>query len=794
MAARLRLLTLAVATALCAFAPLAIGTVHLWSIATASGLSLLLLVLVIATRLAVDRGPMRIGWVGAAFLVVTVWTAFQLIPLPPSWVMVLSPRSHEILEFTLGPLGLYGDDAWRPLSLDPPATAQELVRLAGLSAAYLAALNAFTSRTEANRLYTAVALTGAALFAIGVVHKLTGTRAILGLYESSSAFFHFFTSTFVNPNHLAGFLGLAAAIALGLASSSETARPWRWILAAAGVACGLGVLLSLSRAGIGALLFAQLVLAWLVLRRRPWNVRRLALLVGCFAAVAATGVAIGSERLLGELSPSSIGRDLQGSLKIELWRDSLPMVADFAGTGIGKGAFPVVFPLYQSTFAQHTFTHVENQILQILIDHGAVVGGFLLVTVAVAVARQLPRRLASGACGALAGVVGVAAHNLADFNLEVGGVAFPFALVLGTLLARPSRRELAEPARAPPGAVGTWVAAALVAGGLAALAVATPYAQRENKDRAVSRLRAAPSDPGTIEQVALTEIEHHPADYLLFLTAAARMSVPGADARRAIRFANRALYLNDASPDVHLVTARLLRAVGRRDQAILEYTLAVRRRPAMLERLFAELVTLSDPVAAMLEVAEGRDARRALARFLLDRRRTADGERVGELLLASDPADHATLSLLSRSSLARGDLDRALALADRLAAIPGQRGEAAIIAGDVHRAAGRLADARRAYELARSLEPRRADVYLRLAEIHIANRNGAEALKVLSELQRVDIHAAARPGVSMMLGHAWALEGRLDRAQREYQRVLEKQPGNAEAIHHLRALKARSAP
>ncbi|MFP2901599.1 hypothetical protein [Corallococcus sp. 4LFB] len=52
---------------------------------------------------------------------------------------------------------------------------------------------------------------------------------------------------FGNPNHLAGFLGLCATVAVGLALSKQP-RSRAWPFAMAALVSGAGVLLSLSRA------------------------------------------------------------------------------------------------------------------------------------------------------------------------------------------------------------------------------------------------------------------------------------------------------------------------------------------------------------------------------------------------------------------------------------------------------------------------------------------------------------------------------------------------------------------
>jgi tetratricopeptide (TPR) repeat protein len=81
-----------------------------------------------------------------------------------------------------------------------------------------------------------------------------------------------------------------------------------------------------------------------------------------------------------------------------------------------------------------------------------------------------------------------------------------------------------------------------------------------------------------LEQVrarALTLIDRHPSDYLLYGLVGSVYATGGkATAGEALAFVNRALYLRPMDAASHRIAARALLALGRRSQGFLEYRLA----------------------------------------------------------------------------------------------------------------------------------------------------------------------------------------------------------------------------
>ncbi|HCF58923.1 MAG TPA: polymerase, partial [Myxococcales bacterium] len=137
--------------ALVVFCPLAIATVHPWATGVAAALAFAACALA-ATAAMRSGEPFLVPAPGLALGAATLFIAFQLLPLPPAVVGLLAPSTRELFEFVLGPLGLY--PAWRPLSLDPPATARELVKALTYLCAFFAAAQVARSSRARKRMVT----------------------------------------------------------------------------------------------------------------------------------------------------------------------------------------------------------------------------------------------------------------------------------------------------------------------------------------------------------------------------------------------------------------------------------------------------------------------------------------------------------------------------------------------------------------------------------------------------------------------------------------------------------------
>jgi tetratricopeptide (TPR) repeat protein len=512
------------------------------------------------SQASAPSGEVDLPSLGLALLAVPAAIALQLVPVPPVLLRVLSPTAHELATRHLTPIAAF--PSWRPLSLDPGATALELAKGLGCAAVTLAAALLARSHSRRDALLRAVAL-GGPVVVLGIVAGRL--FAELPLVEPRFPF--------VNPNHLAGFLQLAAWPALGFALRARGPARAGWLVAFG--ASVMGMFLSLSRAGITAFLVGVAIFLILLARSpaaaslagavRPASGRsRWAAsgppLAAALAGALAVAAFLAFDRIVGELR--TVGDAASSEVKLGVFRVALQMIADFPLVGIGRGAFATAYPSYKLEPVQLTFTHVENEWLQLPLELGVPVGlGVLLLFVLAWLAAARPRRLSRPVIGALSGAAALAAQNLFDFSPELTGVAFPLAIVTGILVSETStvsvRRSLVHLA-----AIG---AAALAS---AAVVLHLSHPPEADGDRVAT---AATADAALA--AARSVLPWHPADWV----PPASVGVKLAAERRcseAMPWLLRAIERSPTAPLPHFGAATCLARSRRDGLAKREYRLA----------------------------------------------------------------------------------------------------------------------------------------------------------------------------------------------------------------------------
>ncbi|RUO94094.1 polymerase [Corallococcus sp. AB018] len=519
----------------------------------------------------------RVPLLAAPLVGAVVLCVSQLVPLPPGLLAWVSPEAAALREDVLVPLGLTG---WRPVSLEPSATWRELAKHVAYLVTFVAAVQVCRARASRQRLLSVLAFTGAAVATVGLGHALFGVDTLFGL----RAYVHArppLVTPFGNPNHLAGFLGLCATVAVGLALSKQP-RSRAWPFAMAALVSGAGVLLSLSRAGIVFFVFGQVLLAaWLMKQRREartparpaWG-RGAAVLLGLLATLS-VGAYLAADQLWAEARTVDGVESLRRG-KMEPWPMMARAARAFPVLGMGRGAFEAAFPRYQTEPNPNTFTHPENAVLQVAAEWG--VPGLLLLGLGVWAFVKRVRREDHGPVelAALSGVAALALHNLFDFSLELPACAVAVAVVLGAVF-RPREAERMAARRTKLGTLPVGPALALAAGLTVVMLVALVPGRRRMADaEALLAERVAARAPGAeVRALGLQLIDVHPADYLLYrLMAMASVSNGAEGAKDALSFVNHTLYLRPLDAPAHRVAARALLHLGRREQAFLEYRLA----------------------------------------------------------------------------------------------------------------------------------------------------------------------------------------------------------------------------
>lgn len=724
----------------------------------------------------------------------------QLLPLPSGLLGWVSPEAASLREFALVPLGL---TSARPVSLDPPATWRALAGYVAYALAFIAAVEVCRSRHSRRRLLATLAFTGAALTVVGLLHSLLGVTQLFGL----RAFAHAqppLVTPFGNPNHLAGFLGLASTVGMGLTLTSEL-RGRGVLFAGAALLSGAGVLLSLSRAGILCFVLGQALLAgWMLYERQrtgraersPLPKGRATAVVVVLGATLAAGGFVGWEKLVAEAASADSVEELRQSSKVELWPRMVEAARAFTVLGMGRGAFESAFPRYQTEPNPNTLTHPENAVLQLGAEFG--VSGLLLLAGWVWGFLRLLRRerLGGAEVAVLAGIAALGLHNLFDFSLELPACAVAAWVALAAV-ARPEEREPTAAAGptwrlAPSRALGVAAALVLLAG-VGLVAGRHTLAGAEEELTALIQSRAPLSQ---VRARALALIDRHPSDYLLYSLAGSAHAAGGkASAEDALAFVNRALYLRSVDADAHRIAARALLALGRRSQGFLEYRLAyesgdeqVLAREALAQtRTLEELqrLTPEDPrvVAALAQTLQFRAERQEQALAWLGWAREFFEQRLRERSPEGPRPRFGARDLdvlwehEARLHLIRSELSQAEALCAELELRAPDALGPLMLRAEILRAQGHRAEAIQQLDRLLPRFPGKVELAFELTRQLLEARLTRRAREVLQQVSPFVTDYSQRAELLWLEAVSYEQDGLLSRALERYQTVARLKPG-----------------
>ncbi len=463
-----------------ALLPWAFGGVEMWAYRAAS------LGIVAAVRVVLWKyGPKGLGlgqgderWQLAAFAL-AAWAFVQIVPLPPQVIRIISPHAHQIyteilpgypgqrsaqmlaglerkaIEHTDAPADVAAaavdqrdidcGGPWRPISLHPAATEEQLFWYLCLLGAFLVVRNRATSPERESVYRWTCFATFAALAVFGLLQSFQWTGAIYWMRPvlvDSRPF-----GPYVNPNHFAGLMELAVPWLAGYtwsrlkeATQKPFQQPARFVLAGAGtVACLTAGLASASKAG-AVLLPAGLLCVALFGARTG----RLRLRIGlvAIALIAVLAVALASttvgERIRSHLDKAE-GLDVAGG-RVTAWSSATGMLRDYPLTGIGFGAFGDVYPHYLPPGEFKGWSQLHNDYYEVLVSGGIVaallVGALVWGYVSRLRAQLFPRGspISQSDLGLVVGLAALAVHGFADFNHQIPANALMFVALAALAL------------------------------------------------------------------------------------------------------------------------------------------------------------------------------------------------------------------------------------------------------------------------------------------------------------------------------------------------------------------------
>ena len=455
------------------FLTLAFGGVYSWS--SAAALCAVTAVVVARALLATRRGEVELPprWILGPLLLVWAWAAFQAVPLPPA----LSGPPDGVPDALEARWALLSPEAWRPLALD-------LGRCLGAvqkGALYILAFGLAWSLGRAGYarwfLFGLMALGCFEAF-YGMLEQVSGNAETFGYAKPSGS--SRASGSYVNPNHYAGFLGMALPAGIGIALGMQRGQrldgfwlrlregltrpdaPKRALLVGAAFLIAVGLVASLSRGGSLAAMLGIAVLAGVGARRN----RKKSLVVLAIAGGLGLWIALlGAERLTARFAKIETLELIEARGRVGLVRDTASMLGDFPLRGIGVGSYETAFPVYAGAPYGGIADHAHCDVLQALAELGGPMGLLLLICVGatyVVIARRVLRAegpRAADAATLLACVCPLVVHSFFDFNLHLPANALWWSVLLGLGLGCTEGR--AHTVQLPRGRLG--VAALLLA-------------------------------------------------------------------------------------------------------------------------------------------------------------------------------------------------------------------------------------------------------------------------------------------------------------------------------------------
>ena len=463
--------------------------------------SIFALVIVWMGKLLADGGEESnfLRTLGFPLLTFIGFVLFQLVPLPPSVLALLSPGTYALYAHSLPgwpaqvPYAALREfpaseswretlSVWRPLSIAPAQTLVDLLKCCAYGGFFfLILLYPFRSapssawqQSEARlfRGMVAVILSSAGVVAIlGILQWLTWNGKILWFFVPYDWHLDLTSSvprasaSFVNPSHFANYLSLALPLAVAGMLSPETLKGCRQryeVRLLCGVIAGvllMGILLSLSRTAWLTTVVCLGLLFWgarsRVDQRNQQRQRWFPSVfigtvvgVGVFLLVALFLVGSTGRQQLDARLIETVSQFTGPQNRIAVWLDTAKMIRDFPMFGVGLGAWPELYPRYQRPPWQMTFyREAHNDFVELLAEVGIIGTGFLgwffwrVGRCLIHPMAFIRTRLLTLAFLISAGTMAV--HAFFNFTLQIPANALLFTAILA-LAVRSQKDEMAS--------------------------------------------------------------------------------------------------------------------------------------------------------------------------------------------------------------------------------------------------------------------------------------------------------------------------------------------------------------
>ena len=436
------------------FSPLPAASVYEWSILVIQ----LTVLFMLAAYFVMKEKPQTnkllsfsMKWPRILFFSLFIFIFIQVIPLPEFLVKIISPSAYSFQENFFSD---FLNTKFMSLSLIPSHTLKQGLELLSYFLLGFLIIKTVTERRQIIRIFSV-------LIAMGVFEAFYGMFELYNknpriLFYKKIHYLDSVTGTFVNQNHLSGFLEMIIPLTIGLIIARInlfSLRGMRWrrkllqlsekglstnmFISLSIIVMAVAIIFSRSRSGIFLLIFTLLLffeLTTLYLGRseeqKKW-IKNFLKVVFLFITFISLYIGIGAmvERF-------ALDKFLQEERPI-YWKNTIGIFADYPLFGTGLGTFPSLYPDMEKGGQLMRISHAHNDYLEYLSELGLIgmillLGGILYMVInSFLVWRERKHPEMKGlALGGIISIICIMLHSITDFNLHIPANMLLFSVVL----------------------------------------------------------------------------------------------------------------------------------------------------------------------------------------------------------------------------------------------------------------------------------------------------------------------------------------------------------------------------
>lgn len=369
----------------------------------------------------------------------------QIIPLPVFLVELISPTRMESYRL------LFPDGNWLSLSENHHESLSFFIESVFYYLIFVFTLVLVNSQQRIKLLMWVIVYSALFQAMYGSLMILSGME--YGFFFEKYAYRGVATGTFINRNHLAGYLNMSIAMGLGILIAGlgkeevlRTTRQWsrkivQLLLSKKAqlrvyiALCTIALVLTHSRMGNTAF-FVSLTLTALLALKLTLHARKMmfVLVVSVIVIdVLIVSAWFGLDKVADRLEKTSAATEQRDEVALY----TLNQWQDYFITGSGGGTYQYIFPKYRGFEIKVFYDHAHNDILEFAAETG-VVGIVLLISIVLlslftaikALSLRREPLMIGVAFASVMGILAISIHSFVDFNLQIPANSATFMVIL----------------------------------------------------------------------------------------------------------------------------------------------------------------------------------------------------------------------------------------------------------------------------------------------------------------------------------------------------------------------------